>query len=100
MEVTITGKLRPIIEDEFKDLKTGEIIKYKQLQLETEDDKGRIEIDKISFPKERWETLEDLKKLSGNVVRIPCQITKTQNGMRTVMAGDIKTFPTSSLKTA
>jgi len=102
MEVIITGKLRPIIEDSFSDRQSGEIVKYKQLQIETEDEKGRIEIDKISFPKERWETLEDLQKLYGSVVKIPCQITKTQNGMRSVMSGEVKTFAasTSNLKTA
>jgi hypothetical protein len=89
MEVQLMGTLRPIIEDSFPDGSTGEIISYKQLQMESEDEQGRISIDRISIPKTEWETIGEMKKLVGSPVKLPCQITKNQNGMRTVLSGKI-----------
>jgi hypothetical protein len=102
MEAQLMGVLRPIIEDSFSDNSTGEILFYKQLQIECEDEKGRISIDKVSIPKTEWETLDDMKKMIGSMVKFPCQITKNQNGMRTVLSGKIIPLgsPQQHVKTA
>jgi hypothetical protein len=97
MEAQLMGVLRPIIEDSFPDKSTGEIISYKQLQVESEDDQGRISIDRISIPKTEWETIDDMKKMIGTVVKLPCQITKNQNGMKTVLSGKIVPLGGSNL---
>jgi hypothetical protein len=97
MEAQLMGVLRPIIEDSFPDKNTGEIISYKQLQVESEDDQGRISIDRISIPKTEWETIDDMKKMIGTAVKLPCQITKNQNGMKTVLSGKIVTLSSSTL---
>jgi hypothetical protein len=97
MEAQLMGVLRPIIEDSFPDQNTGEIISYKQLQVECEDEKGRISIDKVSIPKTEWETVNDMKKMIGTMVKLPCQITKNQNGMRTVLSGKIVPLGGSNL---
>ena len=102
MEAKIMGIMRPMIEDNFTDKSSGEVVDYKQLQIESEDEKGRIEIDKVSLPKLQWDMVEDLKKLIGEIVTIPCSITRNQGGgMRTVLSGVVKKLQSvASVKTA
>ena len=100
MEASLIGRLRPMIEDDFTDKETGEIIEYKQIQLESEDEKGRIQIDRVSINRKDWDSIDDIKKLEDNLVTVPCSITRTQTGMRTVLSGEVTKFHTAPIKAA
>jgi len=71
-------KLRTPIQGEFKGA-DGNQVNYKQLQVETIDESGRIEIIPVSIPAAQYDQLAEYQKLQGKLVNIPVTVT-TSNG--------------------
>ncbi len=83
--------MKPLLEDQFTDRDSGEIIKYKQLQLESIDpETNRIEIFRVSVAKAQTALLEELPKIVGKKVDVPVSISSNNNVTRYRLAGMIK----------
>jgi len=83
MSVTaqVSGRMRPIIADSFTDKKTGEVIHYMQLQIESIDaDSNRVEITRVSVPKDMRSVTAIEKNLLDKDVACDVDVTSDQAG--------------------
>jgi len=71
-------KLRSPIQGEFIGA-DGNTVNYRQLQVETIDESGRIEIITVSVPAKQYPQIQEYQKLQNKHVNIPVTVS-TSNG--------------------
>lgn len=74
-------KIRSIVQDSFKN-NNGEVIHYKQLQVETIDDVGRISMLKVSLPKTFHQHVDKFNAILDKEMSFEVSITMQNNSLR------------------